>query len=219
MADRDSGENTRCKPQQVICVFTGRCEMRGLMVTGLIVLLPIAGAAATWLVLRGHYEAVETLPPVEDIASMSVTLPASDYAYRPKAIPEFAVPQNRIAELLWFFQEPRRYSPAAPIKEWHAYGVPTIDKYYIAEVKVIDKSGRRFHIDVYAYGHNPILFTMDGRDYFWGNLPAVPESLDPDIKQPAGWGLFRTSVDRIHGEHQQVSRPDSIKRDENRHGP
>ncbi len=74
--------------------------------------------------------------------------------------PEFAVPLDQVGKILSLLQ-PAAYAPR-PMNEPHDL---------FGELLIVDRSRNEIRLRYWWTGHNPVCFTLNGKDYFWGSVP------------------------------------------------
>jgi hypothetical protein len=112
---------------------------------------------------------IADLPAVDEIVEMHARLFQSKVGY--KETPEFLVPRDQIpAILLWL--SPNMYEPAPRIHSTDEFG----------SLSIRTKSGELLQLRLFWTGQNPVMFTFDGMDFFWGNTHNASAWVDSGMR-------------------------------------
>jgi hypothetical protein len=96
------------------------------------------------------------LPSEDDVFEMRASLLESEVGF-PRT-PEFVVPASHVPAILRWLR-PGEYVPHPPILPHNELG----------EIWIKTNAGRELHLRFYDAGVNPVVYTLDGTDHFWGN--------------------------------------------------
>jgi len=98
------------------------------------------------------------LPSVDDVVGMRASLLEWGIGLRgwPRT-PEFVVPAERVPVILRWLR-PSEYVPNPPIFPDGELGA----------IWIKTKDGKELHLRFFWAGHNPVVYTFDGKDHFWG---------------------------------------------------
>jgi hypothetical protein len=131
-----------------------------------------------------------SIPAEDDIENVSVAV--FEAGLWREQIPEFVIPRKDFTQVLRWFSHSRltRDPPIFPADPTGELKFPN-DR--LGVVRIATKSGEKITIEVYWTGKNPLVFTLNGKDYYYGN-----ES-DPE-GQPVGDGgiCFALTVAKVH---------------------
>jgi hypothetical protein len=98
------------------------------------------------------------LPSVDDVVEMRASLLEWGIGLRGwPGTPEFVVPAERVPVILRWLR-PGEYVPNPPIFPDGELGL----------IRIKTKGGKELHLRFFWAGHNPVVYTFDGKDHFWG---------------------------------------------------
>jgi hypothetical protein len=98
------------------------------------------------------------LPSVDDVVEMRASLLEWGIGLRGwPPTPEFVVPAEHVPVILRWLR-PGEYVPNPPIFPQDELG----------EIWIKTKGGKELHLRFFWAGHNPVVYTFDGNDHFWG---------------------------------------------------
>jgi hypothetical protein len=101
---------------------------------------------------------IADLPSEDDVTEMRASLLEWGIGLRgwPRT-PEFVVPAEHVPVILHWLR-PGEYVPNPPIFSHDELGT----------IWIKTKGGKELHLRFFWAGHNPVVYTFDGDDHFWG---------------------------------------------------
>lgn len=91
-----------------------------------------------------------------------------------KPLPEFVVPEKHVPLILHWLR-PAKYESRPPI-------FPESDE--LGEVVIKNRSGEEMRLRFFFAGHNPVVFTPDGVNYFYGWNDGIDRSGNNGVEPP-----------------------------------
>jgi hypothetical protein len=99
---------------------------------------------------------VIVLPDDSEVAEMRASLLESQVGF--PRVPEFVVPGNHVPVIL------RWLRPGEYVSD-----PPTFPQDELGAIWIKTKTGKEIRLRFFWAGKNPVVYTIDGTDYFWGN--------------------------------------------------
>jgi hypothetical protein len=109
--------------------------------------------------IADHFQpAKDVLPPIEEIVSVEAIFYQTEVDMGLPSITPVTIPAHRMPSILERLMPCRQVSDP-PIRVHDPLG----------KMKLTLKDGQRLFVTFYWSGQNPVVFTVDGRTFYWGN--------------------------------------------------